>query len=230
MPGCDRRGGGRPRRRGPAGRIRSVAPGRRGGSDRRRRERKARQRRDRIGPGTRRQPGPARAHRAAGAQPRVRFRREPRSGRPGGGGATARMGARLEPRPRRAPRRARRAAERARIQPGLGAGRAADPHRGGGRVPVVAAVPLRRRGRARPPGAVQAGQPLHPPVQPRDARRRRRRPARTGSRDRASWRVARRSRSSAASTRRTSCTTRTWTCAGGPTRPGGGSGSPGPPR
>ena len=47
-----------------------------------------------------------------------------------------------------------------------------------------------------------------------------------GSRARASWPGAARWRSWAASTRPTSCTTRTWTCAGGRTMPAGGWASP----
>ena len=94
--------------------------------------------------------------------------------------------------------------------------------------PSVRSFPeLRRRRRPRPLGPVQAGQPLHPALQPRHARRVTSSCRRTGSRARASWPGGRPWRSWGASTRPISCTTRTWTCAGGPTRPAGASDSPG---
>ena len=55
-------------------------------------------------------------------------------------------------------------------------------------------------------------------------------PRRDGSRAPASSPAAAPWKSSVASTSRTSCTSRTWTCAGAPTRPGGVWASPAPPR
>ncbi len=73
-------------------------------------------------------------------------------------------------------------------------------------------------------GALQPREPVHPSLQPRDARGRRGDGSSVGVGFVLPGRDAARSRSSADSTRRTSCTTRTWTCAGAPHAAGWGVG------
>ena len=228
----DRRRRRRPRR-GAAARscVRSIlaegaSPG--GGG----RERRRRQRRRRVGGAGRRTHPPVPVqHGAAGPQPRASA--------PGSTGAwphwpgdlPARVGPRLQPRPGR-PRRC--------------AGRAAPRPRGRARPgPLVGPRIFTETGEVYPsvrnfPSFTDAaGHALLALFNPENPFTLRYNPGtpegdevpgRAGSRARASWPGAARSRSWAASTRPISCTSRTRTCAGGPTTPAGAWASPAPPR